>query len=66
MKGRIIEDICGSSVIRPHIKLNFPAGAIVDVVQESEDLGRHTLYSITDAFGDYIHVYSWEFSPVEE
>lgn len=66
MKVRIIESIRAHSVNRPAVILSIDAGAIVEVQQESEDLGKFTLYSITDADGNYIHVYGWEFSPIQE
>lgn len=62
MKVRIIEDIRAHAVNNPGMVISIDAGTVVDVVRESEDLGKFTLYSITDAEGNYIHVYAWEFT----
>lgn len=64
MKVRIIDDIRTHAVNRPGMLISIDAGTLVDVVQESEDLGKFTLFSITDAKGNYIHVYAWEFKKV--
>lgn len=66
MKVRILESIRTHAVNRPAVIIFIDAGEIVEVQQESEDLGKFTLYSITDANGNYIHVYAWEFSPIQE
>jgi len=62
MKVRIIDDIRTHAVNCPAVVISIDAGTVVDAVQESEDLGKYTLYSITDADGNYIHVYAWEFT----
>ena len=62
MKVRILEDIRTCAVNRPHVVLRIDAGEIVEVKQESENLGKFTLFSITDAGGNYIYVYAWEFT----
>lgn len=65
MKVRIIEDIRAHAVNRPGIILSIDAGTVVEAVRESEDLGKFTLYSITNSDGDHIHVYAWEFAEVK-
>lgn len=64
MKVRLIDDIDTHAVNNPSKAVFIAAGTVVDALQESEDLGKYTLFSITDAVGNYIHVYAWEFKHV--
>lgn len=68
MKVKLLEDIRTHAVNNPDVIVSIGAGSVVEVTQESEDLGKFTLFSISDADGNYIHAYAWEFTnePGEE
>lgn len=64
MKVKILEDIRTHAVNNPGVIISIDAGSVVEATQESEDLGKFTLFSISDADGNYVHAYAWEFTNV--
>lgn len=66
MKVNILSNIRTHSVTRPGILISIDSGAVVDVVQDGETESGIPLYKVECGNGDYIHIYKYEFSPVEE